>query len=113
MQKIILLIVFMFFHIMNIFSQANGFVEAYDSMYQRVRIYYAFNEWKAVDWESINSRIRPKIIDAGNIHDTNAFYLALKEYAASVPDGHISVRGALWDDHKGFARYQQIGNPGI
>jgi len=92
-----------------LFSQSNGFVAAYDSMHQRFQVYYAFGESKAVNWNALNNRIRPQIINAGTASDTNAFYLALRQYVASVPDGHLSVRGTGWEDHKAFARYQQIG----
>jgi len=109
MKKFTLALLFLFSGLLNLFSQSTGFIAAYDSMHQRVRLYYAFTEWKAVDWEAINNRIRPKIVHAGTIHDTNAFYLALREYVGSIPDGHVSIRGAGWDDHKSIARYQQIG----
>ena len=109
MRKSILLIICFFGALWNLLAQTNGFVAAYDSMHQRFRIYYAFGEWKAVDWDALNDQVRPRIVNAGSASDTNAFYLALREYVASVPDGHLSVRGAGWDDHKAYARYQQIG----
>lgn len=108
MRKIILLTLLVFSGTL-LFSQTNGFVAAYDSMHQRFQVYYAFGELKAVDWNALNNRIRPIIADAGLASDTNAFYLALREYVASVPDGHLSVRGTGWENHKAFARYQQIG----
>ncbi len=109
MKKIILLILLGISGTVKLYPQVNGFVAAYDSMHQRFRVYYAFGEWKAVDWDALNNKIKPKIAAAGLAYDTNAFYLALREYVASVPDGHLSVRGAGWDDHKAYARYQQIG----
>ncbi|MEI8005995.1 MAG: S41 family peptidase [Bacteroidota bacterium] len=109
MKKSVLLIVILFYGITSLYSQSNGFVAAYDSMHQRVSVWYAFGEWKAVDWNALNNRVRPKIVNAGLASDTNAFYLALKEYVASIPDGHVSIRGAGWDGHKNFAGYQQIG----
>jgi carboxyl-terminal processing protease len=109
MRKFILLIIMLIYSVFDLFSQSNGFIAAYDSMHQRVSVWYAFGEWKAVDWNMMNNRIRPKIVNAGLASDTNAFYLALKKYVASIPDGHVSIRGAGWDGHKDFARYQQIG----
>jgi len=109
MPKFILLVLLAFACTLNLFPQAGGFISVYDSMHQKFQVWYAFGEWKAVDWDGLNNRIRPKIVDAAAAGDTNAFYLALKEYVASVPDGHISIRGAGWEDHKAFARYQQIG----
>ena len=94
---------------MNLYSQNGDFVARYDSMQQRVRVWYAFGDWKAVDWNTVNNRIRPKIVHSASVHDTNEFYLAMKEYVASIPDGHVTLRGDGWNDHKAFARYQQIG----
>ncbi|MCX6283985.1 MAG: S41 family peptidase, partial [Bacteroidetes bacterium] len=91
------------------FSQSPGFVAAYDSMHQRFSIYYAFGEWKAINWNELNSRIRPEILNAASNGDTNAFYLALKKYVGSIHDGHLSIQGTGWDGHKAYARYQQIG----
>lgn len=109
MKKFILLTLTIFSGAFNLFSQPANFVTTYDSMHLRFQVYYAFGEWKAIDWEALNDQIKPKIINAGSDNDTNAFYLALREYVASVPDGHVSVRGTWWEDHKAYARYQQIG----
>ncbi|MCX6234807.1 MAG: S41 family peptidase [Bacteroidetes bacterium] len=109
MKKFILLTLTIFSGAFNLFSQTTNFEATYDSMHLRFQVYYAFGEWKAIDWYGLNDQIKPKIINAGLDNDTNAFYLALREYVASVPDGHVSVRGTGWEDHKAYARYQQIG----
>ncbi len=57
---------FVFGFTLNLFAQAPGFVSAYDSMHQRFRVYYAFGEWKAVDWDGLNNRIRPGIVQAAD-----------------------------------------------
>ena len=64
-------------------------------------------KWKAIKWDDLNSRIRPKIVSAGATNDTVAFYTALKEYITSVPDGNIELLG--WDTVKASAMYRQIG----
>jgi len=97
------------FVVLKLYSQSNGFIAAYDSMHQKVSVWYAFGEWKAIDWNTLNNNIRPKILNAASLSDTNAFYLALKEYVAAIHDGHVSIRGTGWDRHKDYARYQQIG----
>ena len=109
MKKSILLVLVLFSLIFNLFSQTKSFTAVYDSMHIRFKVYYAFSDWKAIDWTDLNSRIRPKIVSAESTSDTNAFYLALKQYVASVPDGHVSIRGDGWENHKEIARYQQIG----
>ncbi|MEI7980679.1 MAG: S41 family peptidase [Bacteroidota bacterium] len=109
MRKLLLLSLFIISGLPALFSQSGGFIATYDSMHQRFRVFYAFGEWKGVDWNALDNLIRPEIINAAAASDTNAFYLALRNYVASVPDGHLSVRGLGWEDHKAFARYQQIG----
>ena len=109
MRKIIVLIILLLCGKEILYSQGSSFVARYDSMHQRVSVWYAFGERKAIDWNALNNHIRPKIVNAGSANDTNEFYLALKEYVAAIPDGHISIRGTGWDDHKAYARYQQIG----
>jgi hypothetical protein len=88
----------------NLYGQSNGFTTAYDAMHQAFSYYYPFGHWKAIKWDDLNSRIRPKIVSAGTANDTIAFYTALKEYVTSVPDGHISLHG--WDTLKVSAMYR-------
>lgn len=66
----------------HLLAQTNGFAAAYDSMHQRVKVHYAFGEWKAIDWDDLNNLIRPKIVEAGTESDKIGFYLALRQYVA-------------------------------
>lgn len=109
MRKLILSALMVLAGSFHIQSQPNGFVAAYDSMHQRVKVWYAFGDWKAIEWDALDNLIRPEIASAGIQSDTIAFYLALKEYVASIPDGHISIRGDGWNRFKEIARYRQIG----
>ena len=88
-------------------SQSNGFTSAYDLVHQQFSAYYPFSHWKAIKWDELNSKIRPKIVSASASNDSVAFYTALKEYIMNVPDGHISIHG--WDKMKALAKYRQIG----
>jgi len=92
---------------LNLFGQTNGFTAAYDIMHSSFSAAYPFGKWKAIDWNALNSQIRPKIVNAGATNDSIAFYTALKEYATSVHDGHVSVKG--WTSRKAAAMHQQIG----
>ncbi len=49
----------------NLFGQPNGFTTAYDNMHLQFSSAYPFGKWKAVDWNALNSKIRPKIVNAG------------------------------------------------
>lgn len=90
------------------FPQTQGFVARYDLVHANFSATYPFGRWKAVNWSAINSRIRPKIEAAEAANDTVAFLIAMREYAVSVPDGHISIRRGM-EDHAAVARYRQIG----
>jgi carboxyl-terminal processing protease len=54
---------------------------------------YAFTEWKDIDWKALYARYKPIIVKAEKNKDAQAYELALREYACSIPDGHISVSG--------------------
>lgn len=91
----------------HLFAQPNVFVAAYDNMHLQFSKSYPFGKWKAIDWNALDAKIRPKIVASGVVDDTIAFYLALKEYAVSIPDGHVSLKG--WAGRKATAMYRQVG----
>jgi carboxyl-terminal processing protease len=60
---------------------------------------YAFTEWKQVDWDALHAEYAPRIAAAEQADDQAAYYLALREYFFSIPDGHIIHNGedqGLW-----------------
>jgi len=70
-----------------------GWSEAFDEMNDLLEKDYAFGEWKAIDWESLHAQYREEIIAAEKANDTAAYYLALRNYAYSFPDGHVEIEG--------------------
>ena len=52
---------------------------------------YAFGDWKGIDWAGLHDRFLPSIEQAEAAGDEAAYYLALHEYVASIPDGHVSL----------------------
>ena len=52
---------------------------------------YAFTEWRAVDWDSLDARYAPEIADAEKNQDAAAYYRALREFAYAIPDGHVII----------------------
>jgi len=91
----------------NLFGQTYGFTSVFDMMHARFSASYPFGKWKAINWNELNSQIRPDIVNAETTNDSIAYYVALKEYFTSIPDGHVSLRG--WSDLKEIAMYNQIG----
>jgi len=74
----------------NISPQAgNGFTAAFDSVHKKLSIYYAFTEWKNVNWSNLNNEFRPRIVVADANNDSSAFIMAMKEYTFRIPDGHM------------------------
>ncbi|MDD4602774.1 MAG: S41 family peptidase [Bacteroidales bacterium] len=107
MRKHILFVLVFFMGSFYLFGQQTGFTAVYDQMHLKFSGSYPFGKWKAVDWNALNSRIRPKIADAEAVNDTIAFYLAVKEYVTTINDGHVSLKG--WNNRKETAKYRQIG----
>ncbi|NQU35900.1 MAG: T9SS type A sorting domain-containing protein [Bacteroidetes bacterium] len=72
-----------------------SWIDAYDSMHATLEVRYPYTQWKAIDWDSKNSKTRPLIIESQNANDTVLFVKELLEYLYNVPDGHISISGNL------------------
>jgi carboxyl-terminal processing protease len=70
-----------------------GWSEAFDEMNDLLEKDYAFGEWKAIDWESLHDQYGEEIIAAEKSNDETAYYLALRNYAHSLPDGHVYIDG--------------------
>jgi len=72
---------------------ALGWSDAFAALNAHLQRDYAFSEWKAVDWRALQARLAPRIAAAEVARDERAFYLALREYAFSFPDGHLDLSG--------------------
>ena len=68
-----------------------GWVDAFDSMHAKFSVEYAFTDWKGIDWPALRTEFRPLVVQAQADSDEAAFYMAMRRYAFSVPDGHISL----------------------
>lgn len=101
----------------NVFSQTgNGFTAAFDSLHNKLSVYYAFTDWKKVNWNALYSEFQPRVVEAESKNDSSAFIMALKEYTFRIPDGHIGFSTGLrvkkntnWVKLEGKLRDQQIG----
>lgn len=68
-----------------------SYTEAFDQLHQRMVTEYAFTEWKGVDWDELNTTFRPLFESADREQDATAYYVALRGYLRSIPDGHVSA----------------------
>jgi carboxyl-terminal processing protease len=67
--------------------------QAFDKLHEKFSCEYAFTEWKGIDWKELYTRFRPRIASAEAANDPKAYYLALREYVYSIPDGHVGIEG--------------------
>jgi len=70
-----------------------GWSDAFDEMNAHIAKSYAFAKWKSIDWDSLNKEFKPQIIAAEKAADKAAYYLTLRKYVYSLPDGHCFLEG--------------------
>jgi len=67
--------------------------QAFDKLHAKLLREYAFTEWKGIDWYALYAQYQPRIASAEAAKDPKAYYLALREYVHSIPDGHVGIEG--------------------
>jgi carboxyl-terminal processing protease len=70
-----------------------GWSAAFDAMHAHFSHEYPFGQWKAIDWDALHAEYVPRVAAAEESHDTRAYYLALRSYVYSVPNGHVRLEG--------------------
>ncbi len=72
-----------------------SYSEAFDNMFEMVRKEYAFNgiEGKEPDWDALYDELSPRIAEAEEEEDAQAFYLVLRDFALAFQDGHVGLNG--------------------
>jgi hypothetical protein len=68
-----------------------SYSEAFDAMLAKFRKEYAFTEHKDIEWDVLDSEVRPRFEDAERRRDEVAYLLALRDFLWAIPDGHIGV----------------------
>ncbi|MCE7989798.1 MAG: peptidase S41 [Caldilinea sp. CFX5] len=86
---------------------AMSYSEAFDAMIEKMRKEYAFTEYKGIDWDAKSEEFRPRFVEAEEKKDTKAYLTALRDFAWSIPDGHIS--GPFLSDDFAFATGGGLG----
>lgn len=67
-----------------------SYSEAFDAMIEKMSKEYAFTEYKGIDWEAKSAEFRPRFVEAEEAQDVRAYLTALRDFAWSIPDGHVS-----------------------
>jgi carboxyl-terminal processing protease len=84
--------------------------DGFDALHDELATYYAFGEWKQIDWQALYQSFQPRIAAAAAAGDQSAYYLALRDYIYSIPDAHVGIfaygQGAVL--HRNL-RFEQIG----
>lgn len=70
-----------------------GWDDAFKQMHSTLEKNYAFGKWKRINWDSLYSKYDPLILEAEKAKNDTAYYLALREYVFSLPDGHVTISG--------------------
>jgi len=81
------------FAISNVDYSNLGWSKAFNQMNSHLAQNYAFGNWKGINWDALHTKYEPKISAAEQAGDKNAYYLALREYVFSLPDGHVNFIG--------------------
>ncbi|MDX1413687.1 MAG: S41 family peptidase [Candidatus Promineifilaceae bacterium] len=66
------------------------YAEAFDELVDKLSKEYAFTEYKNIDWEQIHQELRPEFERADEQDDAEIYRRALRDFARSIPDGHVN-----------------------
>ncbi|MEM7127545.1 MAG: S41 family peptidase [Chloroflexota bacterium] len=78
---------------------------AFEHVHTTLQTHYAFGKWKKIDWHTLYDRHYPKIVEAEQMGDEKAYYVALREYIYALPDGHVGITS----QHQNEAEWADIG----
>ena len=67
--------------------------KAFDKLHGRISEEYPYTDWRAIDWNELYATTSVEIAAAEAAGDPIAYYLALRRYTTSIPDGHIYISG--------------------
>ncbi len=65
--------------------------ESFEKLHLKISREYAFTDWKKIDWDALYKKIKPHVDQAQKSNDFAAYYLAIREYVHSIPDGHVRM----------------------
>ncbi|NLJ48282.1 MAG: PDZ domain-containing protein [Candidatus Atribacteria bacterium] len=74
--------------------------EAFDKLHAKFSREYGFTDWKKIDWSVLYNQFKPRINQAWESNDFEAYYLTLREYVHSIPDGHVHMNSLSEIDNR-------------
>jgi len=85
----------------------DSYPDAFDKFVDILEKEYAFTEYKGIDWEAKREEFLPLFQEAADNQDSQAYLRALRDFAWSIPDGHVI--GPFLADDFSFATAGGIG----
>ena len=70
-----------------------SYSEAFNQLWIKASKEYPFTTLKQIDWNKLYDKFEPIIRNAQINNDPTAWYVALKQFSMSIPDGHIGITG--------------------
>lgn len=67
-----------------------SYTDAFNNLVDQLINEYAFTEYKNIDWEALRAQYAPLMADADANEDADLYLRTLRDFAWSIPDGHIS-----------------------
>ena len=67
-----------------------SYTEAFNAFLDQLEKEYAFTEYKGIDWEALREEFLPRFQTADSASDVMGYRRALRDFAWSIPDGHVS-----------------------
>jgi C-terminal processing protease CtpA/Prc len=65
--------------------------EAFNELVDILSREYAFTEYKEIDWEALRTEFLPRFEEAAATNNQRTYRLAFRDFAWSIPDGHITA----------------------
>lgn len=69
--------------------RSRSWTRAFDILHARLSREYAYTDHKDVDWDKMYAVTAPEVAAAEEKKDPDAWYLALRRYLSSIPDGNV------------------------
>ena len=86
-----------------------SYSEAFEALWSKASVEYPFTDLKGVDWQGLYDRFAPRVAAAQAAADRQAWYLAMRDFAMSIPDGHVGLGG----DDAGLFQRETGGGAGL
>lgn len=67
-----------------------SYTDAFNALVDQLSHEYAFTDYKGIDWEALQAEFQPFFATADETHDADLYRRTLRDFAWSIPDGHIS-----------------------